>query len=77
MSNCFAEEETRPAENAPLERAPPVATIFTVDYGILEFPAKSPPRRPPMEKTEYATIVFPTCEKSPKRQNYLDRAQLP
>ncbi|XP_060098728.1 programmed cell death protein 1 [Heteronotia binoei] len=69
------------------EREPPAVNIFTVDYGILEFPPKAPPRRPAVEKTEYATIVFPTCgkerkgrfltcEKSPKLQNYPGRAEL-
>nr|XP_056705899.1 programmed cell death protein 1 [Euleptes europaea] len=70
------EEVTRPSENAPLEEEPPAVNIFTVDYGILEFPAKPPPKRPPEEKTEYATIVFPACKKPPNHQYCMSRAQL-
>ncbi|XP_077204026.1 programmed cell death protein 1 [Paroedura picta] len=70
-------ERTRRAEMAPLEEEPPVENVFTVDYGILEFATKAPPKRPPVEKTEYATIVFPTCDKSPKQHIYVDRTQLP
>lgn len=45
------------------EEKPPVVSVSTVDYGVLEFqreqraPVAAEPR--PLEKTEYATIIFP------------------
>ncbi|XP_054839469.1 programmed cell death protein 1 [Eublepharis macularius] len=69
-------ERTPPAENAPLDEESPAANVFTVDYGILEFHGKAPPKHPPAEKTEYATIVFPTCKKSKKQRYCLSRTQL-
>ncbi|NWZ61945.1 PDCD1 protein, partial [Acrocephalus arundinaceus] len=42
---------------------PPVVSISTVDYGVLEFQRDQhtpvPPRTQPVEQTEYATIIFP------------------
>ncbi|NXY37985.1 PDCD1 protein, partial [Pomatorhinus ruficollis] len=42
---------------------PPVVSISTVDYGVLEFQRDQhtpvPPRSWPVEQTEYATIIFP------------------
>ncbi|XP_044312191.1 programmed cell death protein 1 [Varanus komodoensis] len=58
-------------ENAPLEEEPPGVTVFTVDYGVLQFQApgtakKAPPaKRTASEQTEYATIVFPPEKPGP------------
>uniref|UniRef100_A0A8C3Y124 Ig-like domain-containing protein n=1 Tax=Catharus ustulatus TaxID=91951 RepID=A0A8C3Y124_CATUS len=45
------------------EEKPPVVSISTVDYGVLEFQRDQctpvPPKTWPVEQTEYATIVFP------------------
>uniref|UniRef100_A0A8C3QVL9 Ig-like domain-containing protein n=1 Tax=Cyanoderma ruficeps TaxID=181631 RepID=A0A8C3QVL9_9PASS len=45
------------------EEEPPVVSISTVDYGVLEFQRYQhtpvPPRSWPVEQTEYATIIFP------------------
>ncbi|NXD38500.1 PDCD1 protein, partial [Copsychus sechellarum] len=42
---------------------PPVVSISTVDYGVLEFQRDQctlvPPKTWPVEQTEYATIIFP------------------
>ncbi|NXQ35979.1 PDCD1 protein, partial [Alaudala cheleensis] len=42
---------------------PPVVSISTVDYGVLEFQRDQhtpvPPKTQPVEQTEYATIIFP------------------
>ncbi|NXU69057.1 PDCD1 protein, partial [Horornis vulcanius] len=42
---------------------PPVVSISTVDYGVLEFQrdqhTPAPPKTWPVEQTEYATIIFP------------------
>ncbi|NXB72355.1 PDCD1 protein, partial [Donacobius atricapilla] len=42
---------------------PPVVSISTVDYGVLEFHRDQhtlvPPKTEPAEQTEYATIIFP------------------
>ncbi|NXK61716.1 PDCD1 protein, partial [Sylvietta virens] len=42
---------------------PPVVSIPTVDYGVLEFQRDHhtpvPPKTRPVEQTEYATIIFP------------------
>ncbi|XP_032924810.1 programmed cell death protein 1 [Catharus ustulatus] len=53
-----------PNENmAAKEEKPPVVSISTVDYGVLEFQRDQctpvPPKTWPVEQTEYATIVFP------------------
>ncbi|XP_062987822.1 programmed cell death protein 1 [Elgaria multicarinata webbii] len=59
------EQQKSHDENAPLEEEPPGMTVFTVDYGVLEFHAaenaqSAPlPKRSPADLTEYATIVFP------------------
>ncbi|NXD48892.1 PDCD1 protein, partial [Corvus moneduloides] len=45
------------------EEKPPVVSISTVDYGVLEFQRDQrppvPPETQPVEQTEYATIIFP------------------
>ncbi|NXT61175.1 PDCD1 protein, partial [Chaetops frenatus] len=45
------------------EEKPPVVSISTVDYGVLEFQrdqcSPGPPETMPIEQTEYATIIFP------------------
>ncbi|NXO64945.1 PDCD1 protein, partial [Phainopepla nitens] len=42
---------------------PPVVSISTVDYGVLEFQRDQctpvPPKAQPVEQTEYAVIIFP------------------
>uniref|UniRef100_U3JYB4 Ig-like domain-containing protein n=1 Tax=Ficedula albicollis TaxID=59894 RepID=U3JYB4_FICAL len=53
-----------PSENMPVkEEKPPVVSISTVDYGVLEFQRDQctlvPPKTWPVEQTEYATIIFP------------------
>ncbi|NXO83007.1 PDCD1 protein, partial [Sitta europaea] len=52
-----------PRENMPAEEKPPVVSVSTVDYGVLEFQREQhtpvPPRTRLVEQTEYATIVFP------------------
>ncbi|NWV45500.1 PDCD1 protein, partial [Daphoenositta chrysoptera] len=52
-----------PSENMPAEEKPPVVSISTVDYGVLEFQRDQrtpvPPETWPVEQTEYATIIFP------------------
>ncbi|GAB0193607.1 programmed cell death protein 1 [Grus japonensis] len=53
-----------PSENAPVkEDKPPVVSVSTVDYGVLEFQCDQctqvPPETWPVDQTEYATIVFP------------------
>ncbi|NXO09006.1 PDCD1 protein, partial [Oriolus oriolus] len=52
-----------PSENMPAEEKPPVVSISTVDYGVLEFQRDQhtlvPPETWPAEQTEYATIIFP------------------
>ncbi|XP_066182018.1 programmed cell death protein 1-like [Sylvia atricapilla] len=52
------------SENMPgKEEKPPVVSVSTVDYGVLEFQRDQqtpvPRRSWPVEQTEYATIVFP------------------
>ncbi|NWV35896.1 PDCD1 protein, partial [Grantiella picta] len=45
------------------EEKPPMVSISTVDYGVLEFQRDQctpvPPETRPVEQTEYATIIFP------------------
>ncbi|NWW24360.1 PDCD1 protein, partial [Falcunculus frontatus] len=45
------------------EEKPPVVSVSTVDYGVLEFQRDQhtpvPPETWPVEQTEYATIIFP------------------
>ncbi|NXD00156.1 PDCD1 protein, partial [Certhia familiaris] len=45
------------------EEKPPVVSVSTVDYGVLEFQRDQctpvPPKTWPVEQTEYATIIFP------------------
>ncbi|XP_042676269.1 programmed cell death protein 1 [Centrocercus urophasianus] len=45
------------------EVKPPVVSVSTVDYGVLEFQkdprSQVPPETCPAEQTEYATIIFP------------------
>ncbi|XP_066049959.1 programmed cell death protein 1 isoform X2 [Chamaea fasciata] len=74
------------SENMPAkEEKPPVVSISTVDYGVLEFQrdlhSPVPPRSWPVEQTEYATIVFPEEKPvTPERgKKYLDERtrQLP
>ncbi|XP_009998732.1 PREDICTED: programmed cell death protein 1 [Chaetura pelagica] len=53
-----------PSENVPVkEEKPPMVSVSTVDYGVLEFQWDScshvPPEARPVDQTEYATIVFP------------------
>lgn len=44
------------------EEKPPAVTVYTVDYGVLEFQqdenTKTPEESFPADQTEYATIVF-------------------
>ncbi|NWV98159.1 PDCD1 protein, partial [Machaerirhynchus nigripectus] len=51
------------SENMPAEEKPPVVSVSTVDYGVLEFQRDQhtpvPPETWPVEQTEYATIIFP------------------
>ncbi|NXM39093.1 PDCD1 protein, partial [Gymnorhina tibicen] len=52
-----------PSENVPVEEKPPVVSVSTVDYGVLEFQRDQrtpvPAETRPVEQTEYATIIFP------------------
>ncbi|NWZ55341.1 PDCD1 protein, partial [Haliaeetus albicilla] len=57
---------------------PPMVSISTVDYGVLEFQCDQrtqvPPETRPVDQTEYATIVFPeekpvTPERGKKHQD--------
>ncbi|NXO49792.1 PDCD1 protein, partial [Aramus guarauna] len=52
-----------PSENAAVEEKPPMVSVSTVDYGVLEFQCDQctqvPPETWPVNQTEYATIVFP------------------
>ncbi|KGL91961.1 Programmed cell death protein 1, partial [Charadrius vociferus] len=52
-----------PSENTPVEEKPPVVSVSTVDYGVLEFQwdqcTQVPPETRPVDQTEYATIIFP------------------
>ncbi|NXM77436.1 PDCD1 protein, partial [Serilophus lunatus] len=52
-----------PCENVPVEEKPPVVSISTVDYGVLEFQrdqhTQMSPETWPVDQTEYATIIFP------------------
>ncbi|XP_027541588.1 programmed cell death protein 1 isoform X1 [Neopelma chrysocephalum] len=67
------------SENMPVkEEKPPVMSISTVDYGVLEFQrdqcTQVPPKTQPADQTEYATIIFPeekpvTPERGKKRQD--------
>lgn len=45
------------------EEKPPVVSVSTVDYGVLEFQwdphTQLPPETCPDDQTEYATIIFP------------------
>ncbi|XP_033004095.1 programmed cell death protein 1 [Lacerta agilis] len=57
-------EEKLQDENAPLEEGHPAVSVFTVDYGVLEFRGggtaqRAPPERIASDQTEYATIIFP------------------
>ncbi|XP_063264050.1 programmed cell death protein 1 isoform X1 [Prinia subflava] len=52
------------SENMPAkEEKPPMVSVSTVDYGVLEFQRDQhspvPPKSWPVEQTEYATIIFP------------------
>ncbi|XP_030898928.1 programmed cell death protein 1 [Melopsittacus undulatus] len=52
------------SENTPVkEEKPPVVSVSTVDYGVLEFQCDQhiqvPPETSPVDQTEYATIIFP------------------
>ncbi|NWT60150.1 PDCD1 protein, partial [Erythrocercus mccallii] len=51
------------SENMPVEEKPPVVSISTVAYGVLEFQREQhtpvPPKTWPVEQIEYATIIFP------------------
>ncbi|XP_057283390.1 programmed cell death protein 1 isoform X3 [Pezoporus wallicus] len=52
------------SKNAPAkEEKPPVVSVSTVDYGVLEFQCDQhmqvPPETSPVDQTEYATIIFP------------------
>uniref|UniRef100_A0A8C4V4S4 Ig-like domain-containing protein n=1 Tax=Falco tinnunculus TaxID=100819 RepID=A0A8C4V4S4_FALTI len=68
-----------PSENTPAkEEKPPVVSVSTVDYGVLEFQwdqcSQLPPETQLADQTEYATIVFPeekpvTPERGKKHQN--------
>ncbi|KAM9615973.1 programmed cell death protein 1 [Morphnus guianensis] len=68
-----------PSENIPAkEEKPPMVSISTVDYGVLEFQwdqhTQVPPETRPVDQTEYATIVFPeekpvTPERGKKHQD--------
>ncbi|KFQ64057.1 Programmed cell death protein 1, partial [Pelecanus crispus] len=67
-----------PNENVPAEEKPPVVSVSTVDYGVLEFQwdqcTQVPPETQPVDQTEYATIVFPeekpvTPERGKKHQD--------
>ncbi|KFQ28406.1 Programmed cell death protein 1, partial [Merops nubicus] len=57
------EVQKPPSENTPAEEKPPVVSVSTVDYGVLEFQRgqHSPvhPEARLADQTEYATIVFP------------------
>ncbi|NXG10311.1 PDCD1 protein, partial [Sakesphorus luctuosus] len=59
-----ADVQKPPSENmqAKVEK-PPVVSISTVDYGVLEFQrdqcTQVPPRDQAADQTEYATIIFP------------------
>ncbi|XP_050758560.1 programmed cell death protein 1 [Gymnogyps californianus] len=67
-----------PSENTPAEEKPPVVSVSTVDYGVLEFQCyqhtQVPPETRPVDQTEYATIIFPeekpvTPERGKKHQD--------
>ncbi|NXR03050.1 PDCD1 protein, partial [Sagittarius serpentarius] len=51
-----------PNKNMPAEEKPPVVSMSTVDYGVLEFQwdqrTQVPPETRPVDQTEYATIIF-------------------
>ncbi|XP_065530371.1 programmed cell death protein 1 [Lathamus discolor] len=52
------------SENTPAkEEKPPVVSVSTVDYGVLEFQCDEHiqvlPETSPVDQTEYATIIFP------------------
>ncbi|NXC01850.1 PDCD1 protein, partial [Orthonyx spaldingii] len=73
------------SENMQVEETPPVVSISTVDYGVLEFQRDQctpvPPETRPAEQTEYATIIFPeekpvTPERGKKHPDVMTR-QLP
>ncbi|NXK49782.1 PDCD1 protein, partial [Chauna torquata] len=60
------------------EEKPPVVSVSTVDYGVLEFQwdphTQVPPESCPADQTEYATIIFPeekpvTPERGKKHQD--------
>ncbi|NWQ86794.1 PDCD1 protein, partial [Burhinus bistriatus] len=60
------------------EEKPPVVSVSTVDYGVLEFQwdqcTQVPPETQPVDQTEYATIIFPeekpvTPERGKKHQD--------
>ncbi|KAM8804854.1 programmed cell death protein 1 [Eudromia elegans] len=67
-----------PSENTPTkEEKPPVVSVSTVDYGVLEFQrdqyTQAAPEMQPTDQTEYATIIFPeekpvTPERGKKKQ---------
>ncbi|KFP13277.1 Programmed cell death protein 1, partial [Egretta garzetta] len=51
-----------PSENMPAEEKPPMVSVSTVDYGVLDFQrdkrSQVPPETQPVDQTEYATIIF-------------------
>ncbi|NWY55805.1 PDCD1 protein, partial [Chionis minor] len=60
------------------EEKPPMVSVSTVDYGVLEFQwdqcTQVPPETRPVDQTEYATIIFPeekpvTPERGKKHQD--------
>ncbi|KFV18522.1 Programmed cell death protein 1, partial [Tauraco erythrolophus] len=67
-----------PSENMPAEEKPPVVSVSTVDYGVLEFQRDQCTQVFPeiwtVDETEYATIIFP--EEKPvtpeRRKKYQD-----
>ncbi|XP_025901037.1 programmed cell death protein 1 [Nothoprocta perdicaria] len=67
-----------PRENTATKEKPPVVSVSTVDYGVLEFQrdqhTQAPPEMQPADQTEYATIIFPeekpvTPERGKKKQH--------
>lgn len=63
MLSCRMRGQQKPqSENAPLkDDQPPGITVYTVDYGVLEFQQeklKALVESPTSDHTEYATIVF-------------------
>ncbi|NXK11486.1 PDCD1 protein, partial [Herpetotheres cachinnans] len=68
------------------EEKPPMVSVSTVDYGVLEFQwdqcSQVPPETQPVDQTEYATIIFPeekpvTPERGKKHRDETTRQQQP